>query len=108
MRGPFHLFSKMETQFYILLSLKTPRGFENYGQYFLGDDWRAAYGLFESLKGSRTIKDSALLHVDLMETVNDLPVKIKTVCCTLEELNYNTKLITREVFRLKNLKVYEE
>jgi hypothetical protein len=98
----------METQFYILLSLKTPRGFENYGQYFLGDDRRAVYDLFESLKGSKTIKDSTLLHIDLMETVNELPVKVKTVCCSLEELSGNTKLITREVFRLKNLKVYEE
>jgi hypothetical protein len=38
-----------------------------------------------------------------METVNELPVKIKTICCTLDELGHNCKLIARETFRLKNL-----
>jgi len=38
-----------------------------------------------------------------VETVNELPVKIKTICCTLNELGANCKLIAREIFRLKNL-----
>ncbi|MHB1179005.1 MAG: hypothetical protein ACYCZO_11830 [Daejeonella sp.] len=94
----------MKTQFYILLSLKTSTGFVDYGQYFFGDDREAAYSLFDQLKGQRTFSDSALLHIDLMETVDQLPVKIKTVACTLEELGCNCKLIAREIFRLKNLK----
>ncbi|MEO7215566.1 hypothetical protein [Mucilaginibacter sp.] len=98
----------METQFYLLLSLKTPRGFENYGQYFLGDDREAAHGLFESLKGKGEIDGAALLHTDLMETVNELPVKIKTIACTLEEQGCNSKLIAREIFRQRNLDSYEE
>jgi hypothetical protein len=93
----------MKTQFYILLSLKTPRGFVNYGQYFFGNDRESAFGLFSQLKGDVKIKDNCLLHSDLMETVNELPVKIKTICCTLEELGANCKLITREIFQLKNL-----
>jgi len=95
---------KMETQFYILLSLKTTNGFVHYGQYFFGDDRQAAGQLFDQMKGSRELRDTALLHIDLMETVAELPVKIKTVCCTLDELCDNLKLITRELFRLKNLK----
>lgn len=101
MQGLFVFIEIMKTQFYILLSLKTPAGFVNYGQYFLGDDREAAYGLFDSLKGRQD--DSALLHIDLMETVNELPVKIRTICCTLEELGLNSRLIAREIFRLKNL-----
>ena len=93
----------MKTQFYVLLSLKTPQGFVDYGQYFLGDNRDAAYSLFEQMKGSRELVDDALLHIDLMETVNELPVKIKTICCTLEQLGSNCKLIAREIFRLKNL-----
>jgi hypothetical protein len=93
----------MKTQFYILLSLKTPQGFVDYGQYFLGDSWEAAYELFRQLKGSETIKDTCMLHIDLMETVDELPVKIKTICCTLDELACNCKLIARQIFRLKNL-----
>lgn len=93
----------METQFYILLSLKTPQGFADYGQYFFGNEPEAAHELFRQLKGSEDLKENCLLHIDLMETVDELPVKIKTICCTLEELAFNCKLIAREIFRLKNL-----
>ncbi len=93
----------METQFYILLSLKTSQGFVNYGKYFFGNDRQASYDLFKQLKGSEELTDTALLHIDLMETADELPVKIKTICCSLEELGANCKLIAREIFRLKNL-----
>jgi hypothetical protein len=49
------------------------------------------------------LKDGCLLHIDLMETVDGLPAKIKTIGCTLEELGTNCRLIAREIFRLKNL-----
>ncbi len=93
----------METQFYILLSLKTPQGFINYGQYFLGNDRDAANSLFSQLKGSKDLTNKAILHIDLMETVNELPVKIKSIGCTLDELAINCRLIARDIFRLKNL-----
>jgi hypothetical protein len=93
----------MKTQFHILLSLKTNKGFVDYGQYFVGNDREVAYDLFDQLEGGQIISDNALLHIDLMETVNELPVKIKTLCCTLDELGINCKLIAREIFRLKNL-----
>lgn len=93
----------MKTQFYIILSLKTSQSFTDYGQYFFGNDRETAYGLFGRLKGSKDMKDNCLLHIDLMETVDELPVKIKSICCTLEELGTNCKLIARETFRLRNL-----
>ena len=93
----------MKTQFYILLSLKTPQGFADYGQYFFGNDRAAADELFSRLKGDALLRDNALLHIDLMETVEGLPVRIKSICCTLDELGTNCKLIAREIFRLKNL-----
>ena len=93
----------METQFYILLSLKTVQGFVDYGQYFFGNDREAAYNLFSQLKGDKNIRDSCLLHIDLMETLGEHPVKIKSIGCTLDELGTNCKLIAREIFRLKNL-----
>ncbi len=78
-------------------------GFVDYGQYFFGDERDAAYELFAQLKGDKNMKNTCPLHIDLMETVNELPVKIKSICCTLEELGTNCKLIAREIFRLKNL-----
>ena len=93
----------METQFYILLSLKTIRGFENYGQYFLGNNRQAALDIFEQLKGNDDITGPCVLHMDFMETVDELPVKIRTICCTLDELGGNCKVIAKEAFRLFNL-----
>lgn len=98
----------METKFYILLSLKTLDGYENYGQFFFGDERMAAYELFGQLNGDQEIQDHCPLHIDLVETVDELPVKIKTLCCTLDDLAINIKLIAREIFRLKNLRTYEE
>lgn len=79
---------------------KKPQGFADYSQYFFGNDRRAACGLFGQLKGSVDIKDNWLLHIDLMETVNELPVRIESICCTLDELGANCKMIAREVVRL--------
>ena len=97
----------METQFYIILSLKTPDGFVDYGQYFLGNDRGTAFELFGQLIGSADIKQNCLLHIDLMETVDGLPVLVKTRCCTIDELGANCKRIARHVFRLKNLEDIE-
>lgn len=83
-------------------------GFEVYGEYSIGNDREAAHELFNSLKGDEMINDHALLHIDLIETASSLPGKVRTKCCLLDELAFNIKLITREVFRQKNLKNYEE
>lgn len=81
--------------------MKTQAGYDSYAQYFLGDDRKAANELFSKLKGNAGL--NAPLHIDLMETVNDLPVSIKTISCSLEELSRNCQLITRTLFRLKTL-----
>jgi hypothetical protein len=92
----------MELGFYILLSVRTPAGFDSYGQYFLGNDRNFADLLFDSFKGREPL-GSDLLHIDLMETTDEIPVKIKSISCTLEELTCNIKLIVRGIFRQKNL-----
>jgi hypothetical protein len=71
---PFSLNGGIETTFYILLSLKTPRGFEIYGQYFVGDHKESATALFAQFKGSDAIDDPLLLHIDLMETTDKFPI----------------------------------
>jgi hypothetical protein len=93
----------MESRYYILLNLKTPTGFTTYGQFALGDDRQLADELFNQLQGNRDVDHHTLLHIDMMETVNQLPQKIKTIGCTLDELAHNTKIIAREIFKLKNL-----
>lgn len=93
----------MKTQFYILLSQKSKLGFETYGQYLLGNDRKTAYDIFAKLKGNDDYRNEALLHFDFMETVNEIPVKIRTLCCTLDDYVCNCKTIAKETFKRLNL-----
>lgn len=88
----------METNFYILLSIKAKDGFESYGRFNVGNDREAAYAIFKELKGKDSIKEQDVLCMELMETVENLPVNIKMKSCTLNELTYNCRLITKELF----------
>ena len=94
----------MKRQFYLLLSVKTPNGFVTYGQFEWVGSSAEAFAFFAGLKGRPDAAEETILHIDLMETVDELPCRIKTICCTLDELIHNCKLITLETFRIKSLK----
>jgi hypothetical protein len=93
----------MKTTFYIVLNMKTAGGFESYGRFFIGNDRDFAYSLFSSLKGTEAVRETDVLHMDLVETIDDLPVNVKVINCTLDELSVNCRIISKEVFRLLNL-----
>lgn len=88
-------------------NLKTPGGFETFAELAIGINRDAAYLLFDSLEGNKTIDSNAILHIDLMEATPQVPEKMLTKGCMLDQLARNIRLITREVFRQKNLKIYE-
>jgi len=90
--------------FYILISLRTVDGFESFGKYNLGNNRKRATAIFRQLKGSHDVDLKTMLTMELEETVNGLPVNLQMLACTLEELAYNTKIITKETFKLLNLK----
>jgi hypothetical protein len=90
----------METAFYILLYIKTPQGFEPYARFYIGNKEEAARQLFSKLKGGGDEIDNRILQMDLMQTRNNLPVNIKVIGCTLEEMAENCKIITKEVFKI--------
>lgn len=90
----------MESQYDILISFRTPDGFKVCGQYFLGKDPNFANALFSNLTGRDDMPEKAILHIDLMETKDSLPVKIKTIGCKFSELCANCEHITRQLFRL--------
>ena len=94
----------MKKAFYLLLSVKTPSGFVTYGEYQLVGSAQQAYDFFASLQGDPNAPTDTLLHIDLMEMADDIPYKVKTIGCTLDELVCNCKAITVEIFRLSNLK----
>ena len=93
-----------ENTFYVLVSLKTCDGFENFGRFNLGNDRKAAAQVFRQFKGSPDVNEKTVLTIELMETVNALPLNLNILACTLEELSYNTRVIAKETFKLHNLK----
>jgi hypothetical protein len=93
----------METSFYILFNIKTPNGFESYARFYIGNHEKLAHLLFEKLKGSEDEIDHSILQMDLIETRNNLPVYIKVLGCTLDQMAENCKLITKEAFKIFTL-----
>lgn len=95
-----------ETTFNIVLNIKTADGFESYGKFFLGNDRDAAYAVFEKLIGSSEVTEKSVLTLELMEISHGLPVNVQLINCTLEQLAENCKIITKETFKLVNLKEF--
>ena len=93
-----------ENTFYILLSIKTTSGFEIFGKFNLGNKKEAAAEVFRQLKGTQKVNEKTVLTIEMMETVKGLPQNLHILGCTLEELAYNCKIITKETFKLRNLK----
>lgn len=94
----------METTFSILLNVKTCTGYETYGKFFIGNDREAALGIWKMLKGNPAVNEGTVLHMELMETARNIPVNIYILGCTLEQITENTKIITKETFKLFSLK----
>ncbi|HEX3934389.1 MAG TPA: hypothetical protein VHW43_06895 [Puia sp.] len=93
----------MNTIFYLELNVKTTTGFERYGCFDLGEDRGLALTLFSRLEGQPPEGDAGVLHLDLVEKYRGLPVNIRVVSCTMDQLCRNVKIITRETFRRLNL-----
>ena len=90
--------------FYALVSIKTPDGIESFGKFNLGNSRKAAANIFQQMKGTPQVDRKTMLTIELVETVNELPVNLHILACTLEELAYNCRIITKEAFKLHNLK----
>jgi hypothetical protein len=89
----------METKFQISLHMKTPSGFETYGSFDLGSDREQAIAIVEQFKGSDEKLENSILYMDFTEVQNALPLPVKLVHCTLDDISYNVRIITRDVFK---------
>lgn len=83
--------------------MKTANDFLPFAKFYIGNDRDAALDIFRQLKGSTEVSDRNVLQLDFIETVENLPVNLKVIGCTLAELSENTAIITREVFKLFSL-----
>jgi|ERR1043166_7833930 hypothetical protein len=95
----------METQFYIEIRLKTGSNWESFAKFYIGNDRKKANAIFKKLQGMEA-NEKNVLQIDFTEKVAALPVNIKMLSCTLDQLAENCKCITKELFKLKNLEVY--
>jgi len=93
----------METTFYIVLTMRTADGFETFAKFFTGNDRDFAHNVFNKLKGDENTNEESILHIELIETKNELPINIKIISCSLEELAENCKIIVKELFKYHNL-----
>jgi len=93
----------METTFYIKFTIRAMDGFEHFGQFFIGNDRDFAYRLFRQLKGKDEVSENNILQLDFMETKDELPLNIKMIRCTLNEMAENCRIITKEMFKYYNL-----
>ncbi|HET9746157.1 MAG TPA: hypothetical protein VFP97_10605 [Chitinophagaceae bacterium] len=93
-----------ENIFYALLSIRTADGFESFGKFNLGNNRKAATAIFKQLNGTLVVNENTMLTIDLVETINELPVNLNILGCTLEEMAYNCKIMVKERFKLLNLK----
>jgi hypothetical protein len=94
----------VQNSFYILLNIRTPEGFETFGKFNLGNKREVALEIYKQLKGTTAVDENTILTMDLMETVNGLPLNVQIRGCTLDELAWNCKILTKETFKLHNLK----
>ena len=95
----------MGTQFYIRFTKKTIKGPEAYAKFFIGNNREKAYAIFRQLKGSDKVDEKNVLYINFMETKNGLPLNLKMITCTLNQLGENCKFITKELFKSENLEV---
>jgi hypothetical protein len=93
----------MQTHYCISFHVKTSTGYETFGKFFIGDNRKTANTIFSKLKGTETVDEGNVLHMELCEMREQLPVNIQLLTCTLDELAENCRTITREIFKLHNL-----
>ncbi|HQV56284.1 MAG TPA: hypothetical protein PLX17_12240 [Chitinophagaceae bacterium] len=91
------------TAYYILINIKTANGFESIGKFFIGNNSEAADALFYQLQGSSDVDENTMLSMELMETVRELPQNIRIISCSLEQLAFNCRIITKDTFKNINL-----
>lgn len=89
----------MEHLFLISFNIKTTSGFESYVTFNLGENKDKAKAIFDMLNGSLELSDKTILTMDFTEMEDGIPLSIKMLDCTLDQVIDNTKIITREIFK---------
>lgn len=93
----------MENFFYITLNIRTVAGIDSYAYYYLGNNKEKAEAIFKQLKGSELLTPDTILTMDFTQMRDGIPFPLTMLGCTVEEVAFNTRIITREIFKNLNL-----
>lgn len=93
----------MKTYYTISVNMRTPCGFESHANFHVGSGKQRAYEIFGLMKGSENLTEGTVLTMDISSITDGIPLPLKMLGCTIEEVNYNTKIIMREIFKTINL-----
>jgi len=83
--------------------MKTARGLETYANFYLGADEKFATNLFGALMGEQEIKENSIITMDLTKRQKGVPYPMAILYCNCDHLAFNTKIITKEIFKQMNL-----
>lgn len=94
----------MNPTYEIVVKITTPNGLTDVGVYSLGANLDFALSIFNSLKGEYDDNDDAIIRLCLIEKNGKIPPKqLISVGCILDEFAANSRIIIRDVFKLRNL-----
>lgn len=83
--------------------MKTTKGLETYARFYLGSNEKFAGSLFDLMHGEREIKENSVISMDLTKRQGGIPYPMSILHCNWDHLAFNTKIITKEVFKGLNL-----
>ncbi len=92
-----------QSEFNIVLQIKTPEGFEPFGKFTLGRNKKQAESIFRQLKGNSQCSFNDILQIDLVESGEGLPRQLDMLSCSLADMAENCRVITREYFKYRSL-----
>lgn len=87
----------------IRFTMKTVNGFESICEFYAGNNKAIATAIFNALEGNDTAGNNDILQFDLLEMRKGLPCNLQIKHCTLSEMTNNCRILTREIFKYRNL-----
>ena len=92
----------MQPGYFITVWVKAKDDYEQIARICLGENKTFANNLFHELRGSKEVRNSELLQLDLVEHIADIPVTIDIIACTLEQYAYNSRVLAAELLKSHN------
>lgn len=89
----------MEGMYSVVVNIRTLKGMQEIGTFFIGSDTGFAHSIFDGLVGDPTLNGEPIIRIDLViKTGKTPPILLKSLMCTLNQYAENCKVIARDTF----------